>query len=105
MDDQDNKRPYLAESTVEELGRLLADRMRAERIRRNFTQAAIAKSAGLALRTYRRLEATGQGSIGNLLAVLKAMDRTPVVAMFFPSAQLPESVTRGRLKKRPSLPR
>ncbi len=92
----------MADYSLEQLSKLVADRMRAERVRRNLTQEAMAEAAGISLRTYRRLEATGKGSIENLLSILKAMGRTAVVAMLFPTAQLPESVLHAKPRLRAS---
>ena len=81
-------KPYLADSSPNDLCRLVAERMRAERLRQNLTQSSVAARARLALRTYRRLEATGQGSVQALMAVLKALGRQVAAVVLFPNIDL-----------------
>jgi hypothetical protein len=78
----------MADVGVGELCQLVGERMRAHRIRIARTRTEIASSAGLSLRTYRRLEATDHGSIESLIAVLQAMGRVTAVAILFPEATL-----------------
>ena len=100
------KWPILADAGIDELCRLVGDRMRAHRIRLARTQADVAASAGLSLRTYRRLEATGRGSVESLIAVLRVTGRVTAVAILFPEA-VPVAVTstQDRIRKYAFSPR
>lgn len=80
--------------------------MRAHRIRLARTQADVALNAGLSLRTYRRLEATGRGSIESLIAVLQITGRVTAVALLFPeAAPVPMESTQERIRKYAFSPR
>ncbi len=48
----------------EEIARLLAERIRAERLRREWKQETLAERSGVSLPTVRRYERTGRTSIG-----------------------------------------
>jgi len=96
----------MADVGVDELCQLVGERMRAHRIRIARTQAEVASSAGLSLRTYRRLEATGRGSIESLIVVLQAMGRVTAVAILFPeAATVPATSAQDRIRKYAFSPR
>ena len=78
------ERPFLAGYSNEQLCRLMAAQLKAERLRRDWTQEFAARQANLPLRTYCRLERLGNGSIENLMALLKAFNRQMLVAVLFP---------------------
>lgn len=100
------KWPNMADVGVPELCRLVGERLRAHRIRLARTQADVAVSAGLSLRTYRRLEATGRGSVESLIAVLQATGRVAAVAILFPeAAPVPMESTQDRIRKYAFSPR
>lgn len=100
------KWPNVADVGVDELCQLVGDRMRAYRIRLARTQAEVASSASLSLRTYRRLEATGRGSIESLIAVLQVTGRVTAVAILFPeAAPVPVKSTEDRIRKYAFSPR
>src|SRR2546426_2168563 len=84
LDEDIINRPFSADATTEQLCEFFAGRLRAHRVRQNLTQADVAQAAGLGLRTYRRLEATGRGSIETLITVLKVTGRVTAVAILFP---------------------
>lgn len=62
----------------------LASQIRAERLRRGLSQAKMAEATGIALRTYKRIELKGTGTIKNLVIILRAVDRIPAVKLLFP---------------------
>lgn len=66
----------------------LGARIRAERVRRRLTQAELAKTAAVALRTYKRLETTGKGSIETLVAALRALERIRALDIALPRPAL-----------------
>lgn len=83
-----------------EICSLLASRIRAERVRQGYSQDAIAEKSGIALRTYKRIELTGTGSIQNLIIILRTFGRIRVVELLFPAsaAQLrPTVVERANM--------
>ena len=59
--------------TPREVVRLLADRIRSERLRLNWKQVTLAERAGVSLPTLRRYERTGVTSIENLLRLCHAL--------------------------------
>lgn len=54
---------------------LLADRVRAERLRRQWKQETLAERSGVSLPTIRRYERTGRTSTENLLKLCHALGR------------------------------
>jgi len=52
----------------------------------------MAEKSGIALRTYKRIELTGTGSIKNLIVILRTLDRIRAIEILFP---IP--VTKSRL--------
>ncbi len=59
----------------EEVARLLATRIREERLRREWKQETLAKRSGVSLPTVRRYERTGRTSVENLLKLCHALSR------------------------------
>lgn len=70
----------------EELERLLGERIRRIRLRKNFTQAETAKRAGLSRRSIFSLESGRGGTIESLVRVLKALESTDGLAAIAPEA-------------------
>lgn len=62
----------------------MASRIRSERTRQGFSQAVMAEKSGIALRTYKRIELTGAGSIQNLIVILRTLGRIRAVEVLFP---------------------
>lgn len=60
--------------TPAEVSRLLAGRVRALRLHREWTQQELAARAGLTLATYRRFEHTGRISLERLLRIAVVLD-------------------------------
>lgn len=75
----------------------LASQIRAERLRRGYSQASMSKYTGIPLRTYKRIELAESGSIQNLIVILRALERTNTIKLLFPS---PEKTTRTSLAER-----
>ncbi|MCC5828082.1 MAG: helix-turn-helix transcriptional regulator [Phycisphaeraceae bacterium] len=65
-----------------EMARLLADRIRAERLRREWKQETLAERSGVSLPTVRRYERTGRTSVANLLKMCHALGRLDALAGF-----------------------
>ena len=61
--------------TPEDVQRQLADRVRAERLRRGWKQSTLADRSGVSLPTIRRYERTGRTSLENLLRLCHALGR------------------------------
>jgi transcriptional regulator with XRE-family HTH domain len=57
----------------DEIARLLATRVRIERLRRGWKQETLAGRSGVSLPTIRRYERTGRTSVGNLLRLCHAL--------------------------------
>lgn len=68
-----------------EVSMFLAARIRADRLRQGYSQASLAKEAGIPVRTYKRIELTGDGSIENLILILRTLGRIRAVEVMFPS--------------------
>ncbi len=73
-----------------ELARHVAGRARAERLRRGWTQQALAERAGMSLSSLRRFERTGEIAFMSLVRVAFALDGTEGIAALFPGR--PESL-------------
>lgn len=69
----------------EEICLFLASQIRAERLRRGYSQVEMATKTGISLRTYKRIELRGTGSIQNLIIILRNMERISAVKLLFPS--------------------
>ena len=59
----------------EEVAELLARRLRAERLRREWKQETLAERSGVSLPTVRRYERTGRTSVENLFKLCHALSR------------------------------
>lgn len=59
----------------DEIARLLAERVRAERLRCEWKQETLAERSGVSLPTIRRYERTGRTSVENLLKLCHALGR------------------------------
>ncbi len=79
-------------------------RIKNERLRLNLTQDSVARQAGLALRTYKRFEASGRTNLATLVAVLRVLNRLRMLEVALPAAVLPSHETllqkAERLRKR-----
>jgi len=59
----------------DEIASLLAERVRAERLRREWKQETLAERSGVSLPTIRRYERTGRTSLENMLKLCHALGR------------------------------
>ncbi len=59
----------------DEIASLLAERIRAERLRRAWKQETLAERSGVSLPTIRRYERTGRTSLDNMLKLCHALGR------------------------------
>lgn len=59
----------------DEIAHLLAERIRAERLRREWKQDTLAERSGVSLPTIRRYERTGRTSVENMLKLCHALGR------------------------------
>lgn len=75
---------FLQSANERDIGKYLAMRVRGERVRAGFSQAAFAEKAGVALRTYKRFELSGVGSIETLARILMAMGHARGFYTLFP---------------------
>lgn len=71
-------------ATNDEACSFLASRIRSERLRQGYTQSTMSEKSGIALRTYKRIELTGNGSIQNLILILRTLDRIRGVELLLP---------------------
>ncbi|WP_186079825.1 helix-turn-helix domain-containing protein [Burkholderia gladioli] len=71
----------------------IGNRLRAERIRQNKSQAEFAAAAGIPLRTYQRFERDGSGAIETFVAALRACQRLRALQVALPQPTLPERQT------------
>jgi len=77
--------------SVQDVQRLISDRIRHERRRLGLTQVVFAARCGIALRTYKRLELGESDSIGALIRVAQYLERAMGFEMLFPPQQLDRS--------------
>ena len=80
--------PELASLTDEEICLEIAKRLRVEHLRKDLSQIAMSKLSGIPLRTYKRLEANGTGSIMTLVAAMRAYDRLRGFHLFTATAHV-----------------
>lgn len=93
--------------------KFLASRIRSERLRQGYSQVLMAEKSGIPLRTYKRIELMGTGTIQNLIVILRALGRVRAIEVLFPAPVPPRPTIMERanmiadvaLKKRQSLRR
>ncbi|WP_459721364.1 helix-turn-helix domain-containing protein [Sideroxyarcus sp. TK5] len=73
--------------------KFLASQIRAARLQRKFSQSDMAAKTGIALRTYKRIELGGNGSIVNLIVILRTLDRLAAIKLLLPSSHLQQRVS------------
>jgi transcriptional regulator with XRE-family HTH domain len=80
-----------------EVARMLADRVKARRLERGWTQQEIAERSGIALATYRRFERTGRIALARLLKLAVILDaQAGFEGLFLP----PRARSLAELEKR-----
>lgn len=80
----DQAREHLKSATYEGLGQYVATQLRRARRQKKESQAKFAARAGIALRTYKRLETHGLGQMDTFLKALAALDRSQYLFLLFP---------------------
>lgn len=75
---------FLRASAPDRLAKHLGTRTRQARQLSGESQTAFAARAGIALRTFKRFEVDGQGSLETFLRVLKALERAQYLMLLFP---------------------
>ncbi|MFP3559261.1 helix-turn-helix transcriptional regulator [Paraburkholderia sp. SIMBA_049] len=88
---------FLQSANERDIGRYLAMRVRGERVRAGYSQSAFAEKAGVALRTYKRFELHGVGSIETLSRILMAMGHARGFYTLFPH---PKPIVKPTLVER-----
>ncbi len=89
--------------TAPEVARAIADRVRAARLERGWTQAGTARRAGITLASYRRFESSGQITLERLLRVATVLDALPGFEALFeppPARSLDELERRSARRRR-----
>jgi transcriptional regulator with XRE-family HTH domain len=89
-----------ADELLQELGRTIRDR----RIAQDLSQLEIATRSGVPLRTWKRLEGQGQGSLRHLVQAAIALRCEDNLASLFPAsaaASMDELLARQRAAARP----
>jgi len=87
-----------------DVARALAQRAKAVRLMQGWTQASLARRAGVTLASYRRFEATGKSSLELLLKVAHALGRLDEFASLLappPASSIEELAARST----PSIPK
>lgn len=93
----DQAREHLKAATYEDLGQYVATQLRRARRQRKESQAKFAARAGIALRTYKRLETHGFGHMDTFLKALAALDRSQYLFLLFPQEVVaPRNFTLGQ---------
>ncbi len=89
----DQQLEFLRSAGDREIAKYLAMRVRGERVRNGYSQPVFAEKAGIALRTYKRFELSGDGSIETLVRILMALDHARGFFTLFPQPKLPAQMT------------
>lgn len=92
--DSEQRLNWLVVCDVSEIGPYIGQRIRSIRLGLGESQEHFAKKAGVALRTFKRLEVDGSGKLDTLLRVLRTIDRTKYVYLLFPNDPPPKRVRR-----------
>ncbi len=79
-------------ATDKEVCSFLASRVRNARVQKGYSQAEMSIKSGIPLRTYKRIELTGNGSICNLIIILRTLERLKGIELLFP-----QPITEPRL--------
>lgn len=82
----DQEKEHLKCASHNELCKYLAAKIRRARTQRMESQEAFAARAGIALRTYKRLETDGRGHLDTFLKAMIALDYVPYLPLLFPVA-------------------
>lgn len=77
----------------------LASRIRAERQRLGYSQSLMAEKSGIPLRTYKRIELTGLGSIQNLIVILRTFERLTAIKLLIPIVEAPRLTIVERVQR------
>lgn len=75
---------YLRQAGESDIRTYLASRIRRERRTARMSQKSFAASAGIALRTYKRFESHGDGSLETFVRALKAIGQARNLLLLFP---------------------
>lgn len=81
----DEEMGFLRASAHEEVCKYLATKVRAMRRHVRESQEEFALRAGVPLRTYKRFETHGRGSLETFVQILRAVERVHYLFMLFPS--------------------
>ena len=66
----------------------IGNRLKALRLRKNITQAQLAKATTLNIKTIKALESDGSGKITSLVGVLRELDSLDALDSFIPEIQI-----------------
>lgn len=83
---------------VSRVSSYLASRIRTHRKQLGHTQESFSKVCGISLRTYKRIESTGRGSIGNLIIILQATEKVRILEAIFPLQATPRASAVDRIR-------
>ncbi|MDP2759948.1 MAG: helix-turn-helix transcriptional regulator [Sideroxyarcus sp.] len=90
----------LTSITNDKVCSFLASQIRSERLRQGYSQAVMAEKSGIPLRTYKRIESNGMGSIQNLIIILRALERIMALKLLFPLHNMkPRTTIIARVQK------
>lgn len=80
----DQQLDFLQAATERDIVKYVAMKVRGERVKRGMSQSAFAEKAGVPLRTYKRFELTGGGTVETLVRILMAMGHARGFFTLFP---------------------
>jgi transcriptional regulator with XRE-family HTH domain len=89
----DQQLEFLHSATERDIAKYLAMRVRGERVKNGYSQSAFAEKAGITLRTYKRFELSGMGSIETLARILMAMGHARGFYTLFPQPKPAAPIT------------
>lgn len=101
MDSTERERQFLRFCSEGEACRYLATKVRQARRAARMSQVELAKQAQVPLRTYKRFETHGKGSLQTFMHVLRALGRTQYLLMLFMtgSTPAPRETVEEKLKR------
>lgn len=88
-----------------ELCRLLAAKVRDDRLAAKESQIRFSKRAGIPFRTYRRFEKDGSGTLETFIRALRALGHTQCLLQLFPPSLPPPPLLEAEVGGRHRLPK
>ena len=88
----------LKDKTNDQICSFVGSRIRSERNRLAHSQEEFASLVGIPLRTYKRIELTGKGTVENLVNILRFTERLRIMEFMFPQPAAHKQTLEERIQ-------